>query len=305
MNERIRSIVNFSIGVMWILPTVLISAAGTDESYLLPGRQDPGIGLIQSYGAAIYTMVNEERRKRDLPELAWATDIAEVARRHSEDMAVNGYFSHVNQEEETVETRLIKAGIVFTASSENLFTSNDFLEIADESVRRWMESPGHRDNLLNAHITDTGVGIYKDSEGNNYFITQVFIQRALKIVPSPSRLSRREVDTIFDMIKAVIDKSTHDYDPSSVKKRILKELTHTGIPVKENLYIEGRLKDIPVLGMTIAIIAGDGFIVNFMEGDPEAVLETYSGLVHPQGYSAAVLISEIDGEVRFPLIKIQ
>ncbi|MBN2321212.1 MAG: hypothetical protein JXR49_19185 [Acidobacteria bacterium] len=59
------------------------------------------------------------------------------------------------------------------------------------------------------------------------------------------------------------------------------------------------------MGITTDLIAGDGFIVKFTRDDPDSDLETYTRLVHPQGYSAAVLISEVDGEVRFPLIKIK
>ena len=303
MKERIRAIVHCSIRVGWIVSAVFVSVVAANRQWHLFGQQETG--LIQSFEAAVYNKANEERVKHGLPELAWASDIAEVARRHSEDMAVKGYFAHVNQEEETVSARLEKAGVVFVVSAENLFMSNAFTEIADKSVRGWMNSPSHRDNLLNADVTDTGVGIHKAPKGRDYYITQIFIQRALKIVPSPSRLSRQEVDAVFDIIKTSIKKSRYEFHYSAVKKTILKELADIGMPVKEDVYIEGLLKDIPVLGMTIDIIAGNGFLIRFTDEDPDKDLETYSKLVHPQGYSAAVLIHEADGEIRFPLIEMK
>ncbi len=305
MKKRFRFIVCHISRVGWILAAALITATGTVKAHPAYGNQDPAIGLLQSSEAVIYARVNEERAKHGLMKLEWASDVAEVAHRHSEDMAVKEYFAHVNQEGELLETRLKNAGVVVAVSAENLFKSNRFEEIADESVRRWMNSPEHRKNLLNPDVTDTGIGLYRALEGNDYYITQVFIKRALKVTPAPSRLSPREIDTIFEAIKTSIDQSRYDFNYSSVKQRILKELNRIGMPAEENIYIEGLLKDIPVLGLTADIIAGDGFIVKFSEGDPDTQLELYSRLVHTQGYSAAVFINAADGEVRFPLIKIK
>jgi hypothetical protein len=271
----------------------------------LYAHQDQATGLLQSSEAVIFNRVNEERIKHGLPMLSWAPDVAEVAHSHSEDMAVKGYFSHVNRDGETLETRLENAGIVFAVSAENLFSSNDFTKIVDESVNRWMKSPGHRDNLLNADFTETGIGIYKAVQGDDYYITQVFIKRALKIKPAPARLSQQEIDTIFDVIQTAIDNSKRDFTYSSVSKKIVKELTKIGIPVEKNVYVEGLLKDTPVLFLTVDIIAGDGFIVKFTEEDPDVEQEVYSALVHTQGYSAAVVINKSEGKVRFPLIKIK
>ena len=305
MKKRIGSIASGAGLAGWILLAFLLSDTVTNGVYLLPGQSRTESSLIQSSEALILNNVNRERTKHGLPELTWAPDIAEVALRHSEDMATKGYFSHVNQEGDSVDTRLEKAGIVFSVSAENLFTTNDFTEIAESSVRSWMNSPPHRDNLLNADVTDTGIGIHKAVRMNTYYITQVFIKRALKIYPSPARLSDKEIDTIFDIISAAINKSKYDYSDSAVKKRILKELTDIGITVKEDVFVEGFLGDIPVLGIKIDILAGSGFIVDFTEDGSEDDLGLYSRLVHRQGYSAAVLISETDGKILFPIIKIQ
>ena len=305
MEERIRSKVSFYSRAGWMLLAVILCAIGANSAYPFSSHAAPHISLVQSTEAVIYTKVNAIRKKHGLPELTWASDVAEVARKYSEDMAVRDYFAHVNPEGEQVHDRLEKAGIVFTVSAENLFTSNEFTEIAEESIRRWMESPGHRDNILNADVTETGVGVYKTAGDNNYYITQVFIKRALKIIPTPSQLSSREIDTIFDIVKASIEKSKYEFDYSAVKKSILKELTHIGVPARENMHIEGFIKDSQVLDLTIDIIVDDGFIVDFTKDDPDNDLDLYARLVHPQGYSAAVLINKVNGKVRFPLIKIK
>ena len=48
-----------------------------------------------------------------------------------------------------------------------------------------------------------------------------------------------------------------------------------------------------------------GFIIKFTDNDPDVELKRYGCLVHAQGYSAAVVINETDGKVRFPLIKME
>jgi len=305
MKERIRPIARYSSRTGWVLLSVLLFSTVTNGTCPVYAHQAPDIGLLQSSEAVIYNKVNAVRTKHGLPELTWAPDVAEVARRHSEDMAINGFFSHVNSDGAPVEIRLKNAGIVFSVSAENLFTSNDFTEIAKESVLSWMNSPPHLENLLNADVTETGIGIYKAVRGNNFYITQIFIKRALGIHPSPTRLAPREIDTIFDIIRTSIQKSKYDFNYSAVRKTILKELTRIGIPVEEDVYIEGLLRDTPVLSLTIDILAGNGFIVKFADDDPDVDLKVCGSLVHAQGYSAAVVINETDGKVRFPIIKME
>jgi hypothetical protein len=236
--------------------------------------------------------------------LAWASDVAEAARQHSLDMGIKGYFAHANQEGDPVGARLKKAGIVFAVAAENLFKGIDYADMAEESVRHWMKSADHKANLFSADVTETGVGIYRSAGRNDCYITQIFIKRALKIIPSPSRLPHREVDIIFDMVKAAIDKSKYDFDYLKVKERILEKLAYVGMPVKENIHIEGYLEDSPALDLTIDIMIDNGFIVKFTDNDLDDDLAIYTRLVHAQGFSAAVLVSEVDGKVLFPLIRI-
>ena len=304
MNALFHSVVAHSRRIERLVTAILIFAAGAGIPYLSSGQEDPGIRHIRFLEALVYDGVNAERAKHGLPELAWASDVSEVARRHSEDMGIREYFSHADLEGELVGTRLEKAGIAFDVSSENLFKGVNISDVANESVMLWMQSPEHRKNLLGSDFTETGIGVYKAAEENEYYVTQIFIKRALTIVHPPSRLTDEEIDTVFDIVKKTIGKSRFDYDSEVVKGRILEGLSHAGIPYEENSHIEGFLKDIPVLDLTVDVIARKGFIIKFTDGDPDKDLKIFRRLVHHRGYSAVVLIHEADGKVLFPLIRI-
>jgi len=249
----------------------------------------------------IYERVNEERLKHNLPRLEWASDVAEVARRHSEDMALKEYFAHENKEGEIVGERLEKAGIVFTVSAENLFKCENYPDIVEESVIGWMQSPGHRENILNDQVEETGVGVYKVVGKNEYYITQNFIRRALKFIPLSSKLSEEEIDKIFNIVKDAITGS--DYRNLSLKDKIVRKLINSNIPVKRDFVVEGFLGNSPALKLKVDLMVSDGFIVDFTDRELEKEKEEFSKLITSQGYSAIVLIRSSKEKIEYILIK--
>jgi len=250
----------------------------------------------------IHERVNKERLKYNLPELQWASDVAEVAREHSQDMALGGYFAHENKKGELVSERLEKTGISFTVSAENLFECENYPNIVEESVMGWMQSPGHRENILNDEIEEAGVGIYKLNGKNKYYITQNFIKRALKFIPLPSRLSEEEINKIFDIIKYSVNNSEHLN--ISLKERIVKGLINANIPVKRDFIVKGFLRrDSPELKIKVDLMVGNGFIVDFTDREFEKGKEEFGKLITSQGYSAVVLIRVAKEKIEYALIK--
>lgn len=249
----------------------------------------------------IYDRVNEERFKHNLPSLEWSSDITEVARKHSEDMAIKGYFAHENKEGELVSERLEKAGIVFTVSAENLFNCENYQDVAEESVRGWMQSLGHRENILNDRVEETGVGIYKVNGRNQYYITQNFIKRALRFVPLPSKLSEKEIAEIFNIVKDAITGS--DYRNLSLKEKIVRKLLNSNISVKRDFVVEGFLGNSLALKMKVDLMVGNGFIIDFTDKGLEDEKESFSQLITSQGYSAVVLIRIVEKRIEYLLIK--
>jgi uncharacterized protein YkwD len=179
---------NWKLIVVFIVFAVACSRVEVYSLFGFPQVEDRPLPLLEKL---IYEEVNDIRRQHRLPELQWASDVAYVARQHSEDMGIKGYFSHENKKGEMVNERLAKEGIVFTVSAENIFKCGNYPDVVEESVRGWMDSPGHRENILNEQITETGVGIYKVEGEDEYYITQNFIKRALKFIPASQHLTEK------------------------------------------------------------------------------------------------------------------
>ena len=125
----------------------------------------------------IFRLVNTERRKHHLGELEWNDNLAELARRYSEKMWRENFFSHFDRKGANVAKRAQKAKIKnWSRIGENLFSVEQISHFDAFAVNAWMESPTHRDNILDEEWTTTGVGVSEADNGDIY-ITQVFIKR--------------------------------------------------------------------------------------------------------------------------------
>jgi uncharacterized protein YkwD len=114
-------------------------------------------------------LVNEERTKRGLKPLQWDPQILPVARSHSQDMFVRGYFSHYTPEGKDPFDRMKAAGIKYYSAGENL-ALGPTLSICHEGL---MNSPGHRANILNPTYGRVGIGIL-DGGAYGLMISQEF-----------------------------------------------------------------------------------------------------------------------------------
>ncbi len=114
-------------------------------------------------------LVNENRIKEGLSPLQVDFAIREVARGHSIDMLKNGYFSHINLEGETPADRMLEVNVSFQASGENIALAPT-IELAEIG---FMNSPKHRDNILDPNFTRIGIGVI-DTINYGKMVTQNF-----------------------------------------------------------------------------------------------------------------------------------
>ena len=108
-----------------------------------------------NYEAQMLTMINEERQKHGLKPLQADPEMLQVARAHSQDMFVKGYFAHDDLEGKDPFDRMKAANIRFSTAGENLALAQT-VEIAHVNL---MNSPGHRANILNPSFGRVGIGI--------------------------------------------------------------------------------------------------------------------------------------------------
>ncbi|MDQ6786816.1 MAG: CAP domain-containing protein [Acidobacteriota bacterium] len=124
----------------------------------------------------ILDLINTERAKNGLSQLSWDDDLASIARDYSERMARENFFSHFDSNGQSVLERAKTAKLKhWSKIGENLFSCENVSRFDGFAVQNWMNSPTHRENILDDEWTATGVGIAK-SESGEIFITQIFIK---------------------------------------------------------------------------------------------------------------------------------
>lgn len=125
----------------------------------------------------ILDLVNVKRIENGKQPLAWVETEANAARSHSVDMAVNNYLSHADLGGVTMIGRAKEFGFNnWTLLGENIGWISGKGDPALRVVESWMNSKGHRDNILNRKFSESGIGIAVAIDGKYYF-TQVFVRR--------------------------------------------------------------------------------------------------------------------------------
>ncbi len=125
---------------------------------------------VSSYEKQVVDLVNAERAKNGLSALTLDTSVSNVARMKSQDMATNNYFSHESPTYGRAGDMLKQFGIKYTAWGENIASGQ---KTPQEVVTAWMNSSGHRANILASDFTKIGVGYATNSNGKAYW-TQMF-----------------------------------------------------------------------------------------------------------------------------------
>lgn len=123
---------------------------------------------VTSYEQEVIRLVNEIRAENGLKALTYDWELSRVARYKSQDMKDNKYFSHTSPVYGTPFQMIKNFGISYRSAGENIAKGYSTPQAV---VNSWMNSSGHRANILNANYTHIGVGYVA---GGNYW-TQMFI----------------------------------------------------------------------------------------------------------------------------------
>jgi uncharacterized protein YkwD len=187
---------NYTVSVLWLRPgqatvastaTVMIKKAKpTPKPMTTPTATAAAPGMVtgtvpatipapsansanSSYTAQVVALTNAERATAGCPALAINAKLTASAQAHSADMAARNYFAHESQDGRTPFDRMKANGYSYSAAAENIAMGQ--LTPA-EVVTAWMNSAGHRANILNCTYVDIGVG-YAIGNGAPYW-TQDF-----------------------------------------------------------------------------------------------------------------------------------
>ena len=123
---------------------------------------------VLKFEKEVVRLVNEIRKQNGLKELTYVWELSGVARIKSEDMRVNKYFSHTSPTYGTPFQMIKNFGITYRSAGENIARGQT---TPQKVVDAWMNSSGHRANILNSSYTHIGVGY----ASNGHYWTQMFI----------------------------------------------------------------------------------------------------------------------------------
>lgn len=125
----------------------------------------------------VLTRTNQVRTEHGLRPLQWDNLAYKSSRVHSLDMLERNFFAHVNPDGLKAADRMYRAGVIDVEVGENLafHENHDDATIPRKSLEGWMNSPGHRANLLKPEFTHLGVSM--ERKGDRVMTVQNFIAR--------------------------------------------------------------------------------------------------------------------------------
>jgi len=145
----------------------------------------------------VHRRVNCERRSHGLDSLSYDRDLVAIARDHSEDMAERGFVAHVNPDGDGpidryaasgYDCRVPAGGRRYLQGAENVARTHVGVpleggsrnrsadDVVGDVVDGWMDSPGHRENILTEHWRCEGIGVavVEDDPATSVYVTQNF-----------------------------------------------------------------------------------------------------------------------------------
>jgi uncharacterized YkwD family protein/spore coat assembly protein SafA len=132
----------------------------------------PSIDNVKTLEQQVIDLVNKQRAASGLSRLTANWELCRVARYKSQDMINKNYFAHQSPTYGSPFDMMEAFGIRFSAGGENIAYGQ---RTPQEVMNAWMNSPGHRSNIMSPTYNQIGVGVAKTSSGT-YYWTQMFIK---------------------------------------------------------------------------------------------------------------------------------
>lgn len=145
-----------------------------NPSLIYPGQKlsIPTLTDVKAQENEVIRLVNVERVNRGLQPLTQNWELSRVCRYKSQDMLNKNYFSHTSPTYGSPFVMMENFGIHFTAAGENIAMGQ---RTPADVMKAWMNSPGHKANILSPSYNQMGCGLAKNPNGSPYW-TQQFIR---------------------------------------------------------------------------------------------------------------------------------
>ncbi|MGH3715285.1 MAG: CAP domain-containing protein, partial [Micromonosporaceae bacterium] len=139
-----------------------------------PSRTTPGPAKTTGNSDVedeVVRLANRERADAGCRPLASEGRLHQAALAHARDMARRNFFDHTNPDGEDAGDRIDRTGYAWRGWGENIAAGQ---QSAEDVMRSWMNSQGHRDNILNCGYAEIGVAMVTDDDGRSPLWVQVF-----------------------------------------------------------------------------------------------------------------------------------
>jgi len=141
---------------------LLLVGGCSEDTHAPDGTKSPG--CANTFPQQVFELINQERAAFELAPLAADVRLAAAAQAHSEDMAANDFMSHTGSNGSSPFDRMHAAGYEYTSAGENVAAG---YSTPASVVAAWMDSPGHRANILRESFEQMGVG-FAEAAGTRY-----------------------------------------------------------------------------------------------------------------------------------------
>lgn len=158
----------------------LLFAAAAPASAACAHAQAPAKQITTKQAEkAVTCLLNKERHSHGLSGLNVKHDLSEAARNHSRYMERSGCFDHICPGEPSVDSRLrivhyLTSGLSSWLYGENIAYGSGSYGSPKAMVKAWMQSAGHRANILNGSFRDLGVGVVWGAPGHEHFDAGIY-----------------------------------------------------------------------------------------------------------------------------------
>jgi uncharacterized protein YkwD len=143
------------------------SSNGLDH---LPPEERSILLISSRQDGRLLELTNQQRANNGVAALRLSAQLGRAAQSHAEDMANRNFFSHTGSNGSSMSDRVNQAGYSWQAVGENIYMGTS--ATPRQAVTGWMNSPGHRRNILNSNYTEIGFGVA--SRGRDVYYVQVF-----------------------------------------------------------------------------------------------------------------------------------
>lgn len=172
-----RKTVAYALGLILLSAVALDGYGAGNAAFALPSEEpthpqdkteaastatlrtcDGGTARLKAEEKRVLDLHNATRKKHGLRSLCVDPELTRAARAHSKEMIEKGYFRHESFDGETVGARLERFGYDWYTSGENIAWGTGSRSKPDDRFKGWMNSPGHRSNILDGDFREVGVG---------------------------------------------------------------------------------------------------------------------------------------------------